>query len=77
MPQRILQEVFDKKLLEEKISASINIFAGTEDGVVPNEWVLEFAKAQEATVKFLHDDHRFTKHMQQLPMFISDILIKK
>ncbi len=76
MSLRILHEVFDKKLLDEKISASINIFAGTEDEVVPTEWVLEFAKSQEATVKFLHDDHRFTKHMQQLPELISDIVIK-
>lgn len=76
MPRRILQEVFDKKLLEEKISASIHIFAGTEDEVVPNEWVLEFAKAQEATVRFLHDDHRFSRHIQQLPRLISDVLIK-
>jgi predicted esterase YcpF (UPF0227 family) len=74
MPIRILQDVFDKRLLDEKISAPINIFVGTDDEVVPTEWVLEFAKAQEATVKFLHDDHRFTKNMQELPIFISDIL---
>lgn len=74
MPLRILQEVYDKKLLEEKISASVNIFAGTEDEIVPTEWVLEFAKAQEATVKFLHDDHRFSKHVEQFPNLISDLI---
>jgi len=74
MPLRILQEVYDKKLLEEKISASVDIFAGTEDEIVPTEWVLEFAKAQEATVKFLHDDHRFSKHVEQFPKLISDLI---
>ena len=74
MPLRILQEVYDKKLLEEKISASVDIFAGTEDEIVPTEWVLEFAKAQEATVKFLHDDHRFSKHVKQFPKLISNLI---
>jgi len=74
MPLRILQEAYDKKLLEEKISASVDIFAGTEDEIVPTEWVLEFAKAQEATVKFLHDDHRFSKHVEQFPKLISDLI---
>ena len=47
--------------------SEIFIFAGTEDEIVPLNWVLEFARAQEATVRFLHDDHRFTRNTDRFP----------
>ena len=77
MPQRILSEMQDLRLFEEKIDSDIFILAGTRDDVVPSNWVLEFATAQRVTVRFLDDDHSFTYNMNKLPNIISDILNKK
>lgn len=74
MPKTILREMKDYHLFEEQITADIFILAGTEDEVVPSYWVLEFAMAQEATVKFLHDDHRFTRQLDLLPTIIRNYL---
>jgi len=76
MPHRILIEMKDKKLYEEKISSKISILVGTNDEVVPNSWPIDFAKAQQANVQFLKDDHSFTQNMQQLPRIIANILDK-
>ncbi|MBN2066041.1 MAG: alpha/beta fold hydrolase [Candidatus Thermoplasmatota archaeon] len=70
MPKTILREMKDYRLFEEKIDADILILIGTEDEVVPSHWVLEFAMAQEATVKFLQDDHSFTNQLDRLPPMI-------
>ena len=77
MPQRILSDMKDVGLFKEKIASKIFILAGTKDDVVPNEWVIEFAMEQEATLKFLDDDHSFTQNMNKLPDIIGNILNKK
>ena len=77
MPLRILEEMMEPRFFSEKIKARINIFCGTLDDTVPNKWVIDFAKAQEANIKFLHDDHSLSGNTQKLPKYIEKILIKK
>ena len=77
MPQKILQDMQDNRLFKQKINADIYILAGTNDDVVPTEWVLEFAKAQQATIKFLHDDHSLTININQIPSMVMNIIGKK
>jgi len=74
MPLRILKEMKDDRLFKEKLDTTITIFSATNDTVVPPEWVLQFARYQEATVQFFHDDHRFSTHLSKLPELISDFL---
>ena len=76
MPQSILSDMQDVRLFEEKIGSYIDILAGTMDDVVPTGWVLEFAKSQDVTVRFLEDDHSFTRNIDQLPDIITTILDK-
>ena len=77
MPMSILTDMKDNRLFNEKLGTKIFIFAGTEDEIVPPNWVIEFARSQEATVRFLHDDHRFTSNIDRLPDLITEILYKK
>jgi len=77
MPYRILKEMKDEKLYSEKIGSKIFIIAGTMDDVVPSNWVIKFAQKQEATVKFLHDDHSLTQNIDRLPKIIKDLLGEK
>jgi len=77
MPQSILSDMQDPSLFNKKIKANIFILIGTNDDVVPNSWVLEFAKAQEAKVRFLHDDHSFSNKIELLPSIISREIGKK
>ena len=74
VPRRILNDMIDKRLFDQRITADITILRGTEDEVVPHEWVIQFALAQEATVIFFHDDHSFTKNLNHLPQIIQRIL---
>ena len=74
MPQRILFDMKDDNLFEKKMASEITILRGTKDDVVPDEWVLAFAKAQEATIRLFNDDHSFTHHMTQLPEIIAKII---
>ena len=74
MPMSILGDMKDNTLFEEKIGAEIFILVGTEDEIVLSDWILEFAMAQEATVRFLRDDHRFTRNINRLPYIISEII---
>ena len=76
MPYRILEEMMDPRLFEQKIPASITILWGTHDDVVPDDWVVSFAKAQQATIQVYNDDHRFSKNLQKLPEIISELLQK-
>ena len=76
MPPRILSEMQDSKLFEQKISSDIFIILGTEDETIPNSWGVLFAGVQEATVKFLHDDHSFSYNINQLPKIIGKYLNK-
>ena len=74
MPYRILEEMIDSRLFEQKIPASITILRGTHDDVVPDDWVICFAKAQQATIQLYNDDHRFSRNLQKLPAIISELL---
>jgi len=76
MPKKILRDMIDRRLFENRLDTEITILRGTEDELVPNSWVLEFAMAQEATVRFLRDDHVFSRNLTKLPAIISDILKK-
>jgi predicted esterase YcpF (UPF0227 family) len=72
MPLRILKEMKDPRLFTEKIPATITILRGTLDDVVPDEWIIPFAQAQNATIKLYTDDHRFSKNLQRLPEIIAE-----
>jgi predicted esterase YcpF (UPF0227 family) len=74
MPLQLLSQMMRPELFTEKIPAAISILRGTDDTVVPDTWVLAFARAQEATVHFLHDDHVFSKNLSKLPAILSKIL---
>jgi predicted esterase YcpF (UPF0227 family) len=74
MPLRILQEMRDPRLFQEKIPAAITILRGTLDDVVPDEWILRFAQAQDATIILYNDDHRFSKNLHKLPDIISELI---
>jgi predicted esterase YcpF (UPF0227 family) len=76
MPQRILSDIQDESLFENKISSDIYILIGLKDDVVPIKWPLDFAMSQNSTIKFLDDDHRFTKNLQKLPQIIDKISYK-
>ena len=76
MPYGILEEMKDPRLFEQKIPAAITILRGTQDDIVPDEWILSFAKAQQATIQLYNDDHRFSKNLQKLPSIISELLQK-
>jgi predicted esterase YcpF (UPF0227 family) len=76
IPQRILQEMMNPRLFEEKIPAVITILRGTQDEVVPDDWILAFASAQQAPIQLLNDDHQFSKNLQSLPGIISEMLRK-
>lgn len=73
IPARILHEVKDDRLFMDKIRSETTILMATDDELLPPNWILEFAIAQEATVRFLHDDHRFTHHLDTLPSIIRKI----
>ena len=77
MPQSILIDMQDERLFNEKIMSDIYVLVGTYDDVVPNNWSEEFAKAQDATIKFYKDDHSFTQNIDNLPSIISSILNEK
>ena len=74
IPERILSEMKDDRLLHGKISARIVILISTRDEVVPKDWILGFAIAQQATVRFLADDHAFSASLNRLPHLIEEIL---
>jgi predicted esterase YcpF (UPF0227 family) len=74
IPLRILQEMRDPRLFQEKIPAAITILRGTLDDVVPDEWILRFAQAQDATIQLYTDDHRFSKNLHKLPDIISELI---
>ena len=74
LPKRILDEMKDERLFKTKLKSDIFILCATEDKVVPRDWILGFAMAQEAKVMFIKDDHRFSKNMKKLPDIISKII---
>ena len=76
MPQRILREMRHERLFNEKIKSKISILAGIMDDVVPLDWIKKFAKAQEISVNFFIDDHRFSYTLNHLPGIITSLLDK-
>jgi len=76
MPKQILHEMQDKNLFKKKINSYIYILVGIKDDLIPSSWPIEFALTQDATIKFLYDDHSFTQNIDQLPEIITKILYK-
>jgi len=76
MPKQILLNMQDKNLFKKKINSSIYMIVGIKDELIPSAWPIEFALSQDATIRFLYDDHRFTNNMHQLPEIITKILYK-
>jgi predicted esterase YcpF (UPF0227 family) len=74
IPPRILREMINPRLFEEKINAVITILRGTHDETVPDDWILAFALAQQARIRLFDDDHQFSKNLQKLPTIISELL---
>ena len=74
VPKNILRDMIDETLFEIKLNCPITIIRGTNDTVIPDEWILSFAQKQEATVIFLQDDHRFSQKILQLPNIITKII---
>ena len=74
VPQSILADMIEPRLFSTKLGAKVYIIRGTEDTVVPTEWVLSFAHAQEATIQLVNDDHRLSKTLPQLPQMIASLL---
>lgn len=74
MPQSILIALKDTKLFNTKIQADITIMLGINDIVIPNSWSIEFAKVQEASIKFFYDDHSFTNNIEKLPNIVKKII---
>ena len=73
MPRRILEEMKVNRLFDNRLKAEMIIFRGTEDELVPDDWITEFAKVQEAKIILLEDDHRFSKYATSIPKIIQDI----
>jgi len=76
VPRSILQDMTEPTLFSTPLSATLTILRGTDDDVVPDSWIIPFAKAQQATIQFVHDDHRFSRNLSTLPLIITDILTK-
>ena len=74
IPDRILSEMIDPQLFDKKIGAQTTILMSTKDEAIPSKWILDFAMAQQATVRFLNDDHAFTSNLTRLPDIIGEIL---
>ena len=77
MPKHILKDMINPKLFHQKLKTEIIILRGTEDTVVPDYWIMEFAKAQQTKIQLFHDDHQFSRNLEKLPQIINDILQKK
>lgn len=76
MPKKLLRDMKDKNLFKKKINTIIYILVGIKDELIPSDWPIEFALSQDATIRFLYDDHSFTNNINQLPEIIGKILYK-
>jgi len=76
LPRKMLEDMIEPRLFTEKLAAQTFIVRGTEDEVVPDDWVLSFAQAQEATMVLVADDHRLSGTLPQLPEMIASFLKK-
>ncbi len=74
MPQQILKDMQDPTLYSQELTLPLLIIRGTDDTVVRDQWVIPFAQHHQATLIFLHDDHRFTRNLTQLPQYIQQFI---
>ncbi len=76
VPRKILEDMKEKRLFENRLNVDIIILRSTDDELIPDSWICEFAKAQEALMIFIEDDHRFSRNLFKLPTIISNLLKK-
>jgi len=76
LPKQIIHDIQDDNLFKKKIKSSIYILVGIKDELIPSNWPIKFALSQDATIRFLYDDHSFTNNINQLPEIITKILYK-
>ncbi|MCD6411240.1 MAG: alpha/beta fold hydrolase [Thermoplasmata archaeon] len=74
MPGDVIRDIQSSGLFEKRIPCDVYIVMSTRDELIPREWVLEFAMFQEATVKFIEDDHKISRNLDRLPSIISTFL---
>ena len=74
MPQRILKDMQDKELFTKTLESRIIIFLGSHDELVPSEWSIEFAIAQDGVIHFFYVFFLFFHLMQHLPSMIEKFL---
>lgn len=77
VPKSIFEDMKDIRLFKNRIKGDITIIRGTEDEVIPDEWITQFAKYQKVTIILLNDDHRFSRNIKKLPSIIHNILNEK
>ncbi|MCD6421837.1 alpha/beta fold hydrolase [bacterium] len=74
LPGEIVEDIQSSGLFERKIPCEVFIIMSTRDELIPKDWILRFAMFQEATVKFIEDDHRMNRNLEKLPEIISGFL---
>ncbi|RLF37768.1 MAG: hypothetical protein DRN03_01540, partial [Thermoplasmata archaeon] len=74
MPSNVIRDIQSSGLFEKRIPCDVYIVMSTRDELIPREWVLRFAMFQEATVKFIEDDHKISKNLDRLPNIILTFL---
>ncbi|HUK50552.1 MAG TPA: YqiA/YcfP family alpha/beta fold hydrolase [Terriglobales bacterium] len=74
IPDSILQQMRDGRLFGTKIKARIFLLIGLRDDVIPADWSMRFAKAQQARLTFLDDDHAFAIDPSRVLNVIEEIL---
>jgi pimeloyl-ACP methyl ester carboxylesterase len=71
IPHKMFTAMIEPRLFTKKLSAQSIIFRGTNDTVVPDSYILPFAKIQQATITFLNDNHRLSHNLTNLPHLIT------
>ena len=74
IPDKVVRDIQNSGLFEKRIPCDVYIVISTRDELIPLEWVLRFAMFQEATVKFIEDDHRISRNINLLPDIVSTFL---
>lgn len=75
LPDRLIKEIQGTaSLFEEEIPSDLFILLGTNDELIPVEWTLRFATANNATLQLYNDDHRFSQNISRLPELIKNII---
>jgi len=74
IPKSILNRMMNNGLFATKLHARVVILMGTHDELIPEDWAIFFAKSQEATLRFLDDDHAFTNNPTRLLKVIEAVV---